>query len=257
VEGRRIGFTLIELLVVLGIISLLIGILLPALGRARASAKRVVCASNQRRIAAALQPYATDHDGQLPSYVSPLSPDAENLVTAPRLTYRTAVGPPSGAPGDVEAVNHGRLYAQGYVNASDVFYCPSQGSPTWQPKRFPDPWLSEGVRGEEGGRQVSDGVFVVRSSYMYNAYVESDLFEPFRQYDKMAQFPSGAAMLMDLLVGADYDTVAHEGGSIWNVAYADGHVEAKNDKWVADNHKNYDGLNWATFRLFRDRLLEE
>lgn len=60
----RRGFTLIELLVVISIIALLIAILLPALGNARESAKRVQCASNTRGIMTLQYAYATDNRGR-------------------------------------------------------------------------------------------------------------------------------------------------------------------------------------------------
>ncbi len=55
------GFTLVELLVVISIIALLIGILLPALGGARAAAWQSVSAANMRQFALAMQAYANDN----------------------------------------------------------------------------------------------------------------------------------------------------------------------------------------------------
>jgi prepilin-type processing-associated H-X9-DG protein/prepilin-type N-terminal cleavage/methylation domain-containing protein len=57
------AFTLIELLVVVSIIALLVSVLLPALGKARDSARSAVCKVNLRTGGQAEQFYATDHNG--------------------------------------------------------------------------------------------------------------------------------------------------------------------------------------------------
>ena len=63
---RGKGFTLIELLVVVAIIALLLSILLPALGRAREIAQRVVCGTSLRGIHMAMVTYASGHQDRFP-----------------------------------------------------------------------------------------------------------------------------------------------------------------------------------------------
>lgn len=61
------GFTLVELLVVIGIIGLLVSILLPALARANAAARKTKCLSNLRQLAAANAAYMGEYkDWNLP-----------------------------------------------------------------------------------------------------------------------------------------------------------------------------------------------
>jgi prepilin-type N-terminal cleavage/methylation domain-containing protein len=59
------GFTLIELLVVIAVIALLIGILLPALGKAREAGRQTVCMSNIKQFAVGANLYAADFKDQV------------------------------------------------------------------------------------------------------------------------------------------------------------------------------------------------
>ena len=66
----RYSFTLIELLLVIAIIAILSALLLPALGKAKESAKLVVCRSNMKQLASGLILYISDSDGETPGPTS-------------------------------------------------------------------------------------------------------------------------------------------------------------------------------------------
>jgi len=101
------GFTLIELLVVVGIIALLIGILVPSIGKARAQAKRTRCLANLNQIGQAIRSYMNEyHD-----YYPPMAP----MPTLDLVLY----GPDKARPSMPKCLGP-------YVGQQvEVFHCPS------------------------------------------------------------------------------------------------------------------------------------
>jgi prepilin-type N-terminal cleavage/methylation domain-containing protein/prepilin-type processing-associated H-X9-DG protein len=94
------GFTLVELLVVISVIGLLMGILIPVLGKARGVANRTYCMSNLKQIGVGLRSYLDDNrdiypvcsalpwditDSNAPGYAPPITKTLGSIIKEPKV----------------------------------------------------------------------------------------------------------------------------------------------------------------------------
>jgi len=152
------GFTLIELLVVMVIIALLVGLLLPALARAKEEARKTQCRSNLRQIGLGMSMYANDNGGWTTAQGTQIAGKLTGSSFSHRSFYdcgvslsdcnlfgashyqrnstvnRVMAGQPQwwqtspARPG--RAVGIGLLWAGGYLTnkGAQILYCPSNNS---------------------------------------------------------------------------------------------------------------------------------
>jgi len=219
-HARR-GFTLIELLVVIGIIAVLIGILLPTLGRAREQAKRVQCLSNMKQVVTAYVLYAQADRDQIP------------LGYGNNRQYNYVIYDKYSA----KYVFHGLLYAAGLLKSGPkVFWCPAQDHPDFAFDQPNNPWPPEkaaslgfSTRTSYNTRPVVD--WANNSTTTYSAsHKDGDPPIPMPRLSKLKNL----AIFSDLCSMPYMITNGHKKGA--NVLYSNG------------------GAHWVPLEIFKDDL---
>jgi prepilin-type N-terminal cleavage/methylation domain-containing protein/prepilin-type processing-associated H-X9-DG protein len=134
---RNRGFTLIELLVVIAIIAILASLLLPALTRAKESARTAVCTGNLKQLTLAWILYADDNDDRfVPNHPANMGKPAHETGYGPYREWRASwslgdirYGSPDGT--NVDYLIGPRPDSLGtYLQTHRVFKCPSDRSTT-------------------------------------------------------------------------------------------------------------------------------
>lgn len=189
----RRAFTIVELLVVVAIVALLISVLLPALGKARAQARSSVCAANLRQMSSGLQEYLQRSRDRYP-HVSFMPSIGSAPLTSSKPIFLANV-------------------LKEHVGAAESFHCPDD-----QPGGDrPEPNVGKSYFQSE------------KSSYQYKD--EFRVFLGGRKIDEVAniiqQFRGGDAVSTNMIwIMRDY-TDFHKRASVnrkRNYLYNDGHV---------------------------------
>jgi prepilin-type N-terminal cleavage/methylation domain-containing protein/prepilin-type processing-associated H-X9-DG protein len=223
---RRPGFTLVELLVVIGVIAVLIGILLPALNRAREHANKVKCLSNLRQLGVGFILYVSDNKGVFPA------PGCRNTTYADDWVFWQT---------STRNANEGVLARYLAPTFDERHYtCPSD-DPLWHPTTFPEarypfsysvnanicawrnnaPVLGAGVAPTKSIRMTA-----IRASSRKILLID----ESSSTIDDACWLPQLYAVYSDNLLSNRHDKLkearADVNAGVGNAAFADGHAES-------------------------------
>ncbi len=236
-QRRRSGFTLIELLVVVAIIALLISILLPSLGRARAQAKKTACASNLHQIGIALTTYSVEFNNDLPVETGRHheSYGYASGVTAYHYMRRgeAGVGPYVFPNGSTETTHWRELLCMDNAIITDprVYYCPGQSNPTWSYNKpassTTNPYDFLNPINDHAGYQyqLHMGENPTHSNILVTGSAAQNVDGTFvgAAYTKITQMPKDLWLMSDKIY--DVISIPHANNSGENGLFGDAHVE--------------------------------
>lgn len=113
------GFSLLELIVVMAIVSLMLGIMTPALQKGRRNAWAVRCMNGQRQIVTGVSCFAADNDGRFPPSVATIGTlDTNwNWQEPTMLTSRRKLSP--------KLHRSVGEYLRGYFGDAEMMFCPN------------------------------------------------------------------------------------------------------------------------------------